>query len=818
MSFVFTVPRSIKSILIIDALLYAFGLVGIYLLSIKGDLPFYVDYTDSGIRITAAKNLSAPSLTGKIITKINGYTFDSPEETETYLDGFKAGDEVVLTFTDNTQAKISLENYYSFFYCFLAWLIGTSFFLISIVVLIKSRAEKPARIFNWVCVLTAIFIMATWGAYNISPYQLGYLTRSVLHLSVSLMPILFIHFTLVFPKEKHFNTKIIFYVLYAFSVLVFALLSYNFIKLISQTSLENVKSYVLAYNISRIFLIVCVLAAITIFVYSFKTSKSDADRKKLKWILFGLSVGPLSFILLWTLPLILIQKSLVREEIILIISSIIPITFAISIVKYHMMDIDLIINRSFVYSIVIGLLLVIYTLSFGLITNYAFPDEAKFSAITAAVLIVLLFQPVRNRIQKFVDKKFFRLSYDFRLAVKKFFEEIEQTYDIQSLTVKVVNGTYELLPVEKIGLFLLDKNDHLKLSAHKNFDLLKGRSLKFQRDNLKTDLSLPVALPGKVENGVQTEIADVKVFERWGIDLVMPIKSSEKVIHGFLVLGAKKSGSKFTIEDIDLLKAFVRHIAVSIDRIKLQEELILKRVEAEKLEELNKLKSYFVSSVSHDMKTPLTSIKMFAEILQSSKEINSEKSREYLQMIEGESNRLARLIDNVLDFSKIERGMKEYHLEFVSLNDIIKQTMDIMQYQFKLHKFTVKMNLAEEEKLIYADKDAVEEALINLLSNSIKYSIENKFIRVSTALENDYMNLIVEDQGIGISEDNIDKIFNPFFRVESKQMQNSGGAGLGLSIVKHIMDAHHGKIEVKSEVGKGSKFILLFPIKNSKTI
>lgn len=559
-------------------------------------------------------------------------------------------------------------------------------------------------------------------------------------------------------------------------------------------------------------MIVCVIADITIFVYSFKISDSESDRKKLKWILFGLSVGPISFILLWTLPIILFQKSLVAEEIILIITSIIPITFAISIVKYHIMDIDFIINRSFVYAIVIGLLLVIYILTIGLITNYAFPDEAKLSATAGAVIIILLFQPVRNRIQKFVDKKFFRLNYDFRLAVKKFFEEIEKSYDIESLTVKVVERAYELLPVEKIGLFLLDKNDRLKLSSHKNFDLLKGRSLKFQREKLKTDLPLPVALPGKVENGVQIEIADVKVFERWGINLVLPIKSAEKVIHGFLVLGSKKSGSQFTIEDVDLLKAFVRHTAVSIDRIKLQEELILKRVEAEKLEELNKLKSYFVSSVSHDMKTPLTSIKMFAEMLQSSKEVNSEKAKEYLQMIEGESSRLTRLIDNVLDFSNIERGVKQYNFENISLNDIVKQTLKMMQYQLKLNKFNVKLNLAENENLIYADRVAIEEALVNLISNSIKYSKEKKLIEVKTHVKDNFMVLSVKDEGIGISPENLENIFHSFYRIDSKESQRTGGVGLGLSIVKHIMDAHNGKIEVQSEVGKGSKFSLSFPV------
>ena len=138
--------------------------------------------------------------------------------------------------------------------------------------------------------------------------------------------------------------------------------------------------------------------------------------------------------------------------------------------------------------------------------------------------------------------------------------------------------------------------------------------------------------------------------------------------------------------------------------------------------------------------------------------------------------------------------------------------MKMMQYQFKLHKFEVEQNLSEKEKLIYADKDAVEEALLNLLSNSIKYSGDNKIIKVTTQLENNFMILSVEDKGIGIDKDNLKNIFNPFFRINSKMMQKSGGAGLGLSIVKHIMDAHKGKIEVQSEFGKGSKFSSIFPV------
>lgn len=807
-------PKTLKVILSLDALLYLWGVIGIYLISQKADLPFNTYYKDSIIRINTLSTEIYSTLNDQVIININGYNLCSPEETETYLDGLKVGNTVKLSLANQTQVEVKLVNYYSIVYILLTWIIGSAFFAIAIIVVIKSRAQKPSRVFHWVCVLTALIIMMTWGIYNYQIKTIGILARVILHLAVSLVPALFLHFTLIFPKEKKIQNKFWIFSLYFISAIIFVILNYSFLKLVRDVTITNIQSHVLGYNISRIYLIVCVIIAVIIFIYSYRTSPTESDRKKLKWILYGLFVGPLSFIVLWTLPIILTERSLVSEEIVLILISVIPITFGISIVKYHVMDVDYLINRSVVYSLVIGALLFIYLLLIGLITNLAVQVEAKISSIISALFIALLFQPLRNKVQKFVDKKFFRVQYNFREAIKNIFAEINESNDLQSLVDKIVKGIDELIPVEKVGFFALNPvNNKIKLIAHKNFDLLINRSVIFYPEKLKTNLPLPIALVDKVEPGVQIENANVEVFKRWEMNLAFTIKSSEGVIRGFIVLGAKKSATKFSMEDIDLLNTVTGRVAASIERIKLQEELIVQRIESERLDELNRMKSYFISSVSHDMKTPLTSIKMFAELLQSSEEIKSEKSKEYLEIIEGESSRLSRLIDNVLDFSKIERGIKQYRFENVNLNEIVDQTMKMMNYQLKLHKFIVEVNLIPNDIMIYADKDAVEEALINLISNSLKYSKEKKVICVSTIYENDFMVLSVEDEGLGIDKENLENIFNPFFRIDSKEVQRTGGAGLGLSIVKHIMDAHNGKIEVQSEVGKGSKFKLLFPIK-----
>ena len=218
--------------------------------------------------------------------------------------------------------------------------------------------------------------------------------------------------------------------------------------------------------------------------------------------------------------------------------------------------------------------------------------------------------------------------------------------------------------------------------------------------------------------------------------------------------------------------------------------------------------------MSHDLKTPVTSIKMFAELLKTTKSISTKKAEEYFEIIEGESNRLTRLIDTVLNHSKIESGVKKYKFEEINLTDVVQNVLRSMEYHFKMSKFSVNTSFEEEVIMINADADEVVEALINLLSNALKYSIDKKLIDVSIYQKGEYAIIEVKDKGIGISSEDLENIFDSFFRSGNLSIDKVGGTGIGLTIVKHIMDAHEGKIEVKSILEKGSTFSLHFPLKN----
>jgi signal transduction histidine kinase len=182
-----------------------------------------------------------------------------------------------------------------------------------------------------------------------------------------------------------------------------------------------------------------------------------------------------------------------------------------------------------------------------------------------------------------------------------------------------------------------------------------------------------------------------------------------------------------------------------------------------------------------------------------------------LAIIEGECDRLDRLINNVLGFSKIEKGTKTYRFDFVDLKKIIDYIIETFQYQLNMQNFQVDFYADKyEDFTIYADEDALKEVFINLISNSIKYSISEKLIVIRLSVESDYCIFSISDKGVGINSEEISKIFTPFFRSNEKNISSLGGAGLGLAIVKNILDAHSAEISVESEIGKGTSFKIKF--------
>jgi signal transduction histidine kinase len=228
------------------------------------------------------------------------------------------------------------------------------------------------------------------------------------------------------------------------------------------------------------------------------------------------------------------------------------------------------------------------------------------------------------------------------------------------------------------------------------------------------------------------------------------------------------------------------------------------------------MRSQFVSGVSHELKTPLTAIRMFAETLRLGRSKNQKMSEEYLDTIVNESERLTRLLNNVLDFSKIEQGKRIYRPEPTYLSDIIQATARAMEYPLSQQGFTLHVYAEEDLPPVKVDRDAIEQAVLNLLYNAMKYSGESRDIDLQLQRKDGHAVIQVIDRGIGIDPKEQKRIFEKFYRIPSEENKRTTGTGLGLAIASHIVEAHRGHIEVISAPGKGSTFSIYLPLEKER--
>lgn len=228
--------------------------------------------------------------------------------------------------------------------------------------------------------------------------------------------------------------------------------------------------------------------------------------------------------------------------------------------------------------------------------------------------------------------------------------------------------------------------------------------------------------------------------------------------------------------------------------------------------QLAQIKSDFVSNVSHELRTPLALISMFAETLEMGRAPSEEKKKEYYTIISQESNRLGRIVNTILNFSKMEAGKRKFHFNKVDLNDFVESIYSNYSFHLKNKGFTFNFIKQDDLPKVSIDEEAASEAVINLIDNAVKYSNDIKEIEIRTGKENNFVFVEVSDRGIGIADVDQKKIFEKFYRVSTGLVHNTKGTGLGLTLVNHIMNAHKGSVVLRSTLGKGSNFKLIFPI------
>jgi signal transduction histidine kinase len=233
--------------------------------------------------------------------------------------------------------------------------------------------------------------------------------------------------------------------------------------------------------------------------------------------------------------------------------------------------------------------------------------------------------------------------------------------------------------------------------------------------------------------------------------------------------------------------------------------------------ELSRMRSEFVANVSHELKTPLALIRMFGETLESGIVSDDRKRQEFYGVIRRESERLTHLINNVLDIGRIDADTKRYAIARGNLVETVREAVDAYRPLFGRLGFRVETAFPDAPIELPLDREAIVQALVNLFQNVIKYSDDHPFVGVSVVADAEWARVSVTDHGVGIPANQIPRIFEPYYRVAAGASPGPPGSGLGLSIVKHAMAAHGGRVDVASTPGRGSSFTLVLPMMAAHT-
>ena len=234
--------------------------------------------------------------------------------------------------------------------------------------------------------------------------------------------------------------------------------------------------------------------------------------------------------------------------------------------------------------------------------------------------------------------------------------------------------------------------------------------------------------------------------------------------------------------------------------------------------ETTRLKTEFVHNISHELKTPLTLIRLYGETLERKKNLSDKDRKESYQIITKESERLSHMVNNVLDFSRIDMGRKEFHMKRGNFAEVVQETLDSYQYHLNKKQFIVHSEITSDLPEMAFDREAMVSVLVNLLSNAMKFSPNKREVSVRLAGKETAALLEVSDKGIGIAPNEQKRIFQRFYRSKDGRVSETGGSGLGLPLVKHIVEAHGGRVEVVSQLGEGSTFSVILPFSIQKRI
>jgi signal transduction histidine kinase len=484
-----------------------------------------------------------------------------------------------------------------------------------------------------------------------------------------------------------------------------------------------------------------------------------------------------------------------------------------SIVRYRLFDVNVAVKKSAVYLLVWGVLTSVLVAA----ESYADWDNVNplWVILPLGFVMTMLVSPVGQRLEESIERVMFsrrRGCYETLLDLSK---RMGAILDFGRLMETLVHGLVRGVPLTHCVLMIYDAQRSAFAVYREDASVgERGAVAPIRIDSRIVQwLNQTGRVLVKEEAKLNPEIAAYfeaaeNELEAINAALIVPLKIEGKLT-GILLVGEKLSGDIFDDQELEVLAVLANQVAISLENARLYEELSETNAE---LMQASRLKSQFLASMSHELRTPLNSIIGFSKVLLNRFDGElTERQETYIRSVHNSGAHLLQLINGILDFSRIEAGKLEMVSEEVDLHELIDECMESSMPLARGKQMKVEKNVPLELPPLSGDRTKIKQILLNLLSNAIKFTGQGRVL-VSVVPEPDTIRVSVADTGIGIREDDLARLFEPFQQLDNPVVRSAGGTGLGLAISKKFVELHGGRIWAESRENQGSTFHFTIPL------
>lgn len=695
-------------------------------------------------------------------------------------------------------------------------------FIIALFVFMRQR--RPA----YIIFAVTLFIVTLWlGAQLVSFFVSGWLMLWATRVSLSAFNFItpsFFLFTLLYPTTKHWLGRRKIFLIY-FLPIVMAFLSFSsaLVANVERRDYDLILQTGFLYDVQSIMAIIYVIAALSVLVWKYR-HENRKDRVAVLMLfvafLFPLIVGVFANYLWINIP---------GTQYLLPITLFVTfLIIAYAMIKHKLFDIRLVVARAVGYVLLLTALMLIYAGAILAVTQFFFGDTPGVSNAQSAVyfvfavLLAFTFNPLKSFFDKITNSIFYRRDYDPQEILGIVGDITSNEIDLKKLSGDIIKVLQAALKPEFVNLHIKVQYDQ---SERKFF---AGRSVETFSEQLIhkiNDYDKKVILTDYIEDS--HERLQV-MLNKLGIGVVVRLDTSREHV-GYLLLGVKRSGNIYDSKDDQFFRSIGNELALALQNsLRFEEiqgfnETLQDKIESatgrlrntnRKLRQLDIAKDEFVSMASHQLRTPLTSVKGYLSMVLEGDagKLNSAQEK-LLKEAFTSSERMVHLIGDFLNVSRLQTGKFILESRAVDLAKVVGQEVDSLQTTAKAHNMKLEYRAPSYFPTLYIDEGKIRQVLMNFMDNSIYYSREHTTISVKLAVEEGYAVATVHDTGIGVPKSEQAHLFTKFFRATNARRQRPDGTGVGLFLAKKVIVAHGGSMVFESVEGEGSTFGFRLPIK-----